>query len=102
MGAQAESDRAAAAVEEEAHGEAKKIRIDAATVPVRDRLWLVVGTLHEPDRRVQRTEALDVIGGPSQVGLQADAGPRVGRPQPFVEGDRRLDVVAPLHVDPQV
>src|SRR4030065_30188 len=45
---------------------------------------------------------LAVGGARARVRLETDPRPRLGGPQPLVEGDGRLAVGAALHVEPQV
>ena len=78
------------------------VRVDLPPVRVGDRLLLVVGALDQADRRVERPQALDVGSRPAQVRLEADARPRLGRPEPLVQVDRGVGVGAALHVDPEV
>ena len=102
VGPETEPDRPSATVEQEPHGEAEVVRVDVRRSRVGDRFLLVVGALDQADRRIERPQALEVGRRPTEVRLEADARPRLGRAEPLVQRDRRLDIGAAFHVDPQV
>src|SRR5436309_6909499 len=61
---------------------------------------LAVRALHEADARAGGEQPLQVLRGPEEVGLHADAD--VGVPGPHAAGqvERRVHVARLLHVDP--
>jgi hypothetical protein len=102
VGPEPEADRTPAAVEQETHRQPDEVGIDLPAIPERDRLGLVVGALDEADRRIERAKSRDVRRCAAQVRLETDAGLRLDRANCLVELDRRVRVVAALHVDPEV
>src|SRR2546425_220666 len=60
----------------------------------------LVRALHETNGGAQGNETPEVLGRAVEVRLQAHADVRIGRPRATVKRERRVNVIAGFHVDP--